>query len=697
MTSIAANNDKNNNNGKTRLQKTKRGMRRVDGQTFIVTFQKKKLEEFTTEEAIEVDVYCQTDSSTSKVVLSRTKDQDDNYVIDEAIKIIASKRKEKYENEKIKKREKAKNLFMEYLSTNSKDDKLLLEGAKLWPENLHIRVSLTSHYLKNGKLEMCIRHCKRLVTEARRNNNTSAAVFEELGTDISAIVSNAYKIMGDALVQVGEKKYKHAINAYVLSLRENESNAKARKALEQLRVSMNEKSEKDAEEKVEGSQDGLLDEEEEKKRKIIAAANVVGEIEDLLSHHQMVSRDTNFKFQCTMCGECCRQADNIFLSPTDIWRMARTPSLWKQFHIRTSMKLRKKFKKSFHWTVKNGLPICYLRPIKSETGRCHYSYPLYHVNGTLLSYDETVKEGLLEEEVYTPVKPEEYNLTEEEELAAMAKFQEDELDEINTIGVTEEKNEGSADDAGDDEDSEDYDDDTDDDEDDNNEGKSTGTDKVVNKKRKDKKKKGKSLPVSVLNSYNRQALGCALGEKNMPNMCAGYPIAKELSWADFWHVRETKEEKEQNADVYRTKRDHDGEKIVIVKTDACEGFYPDNMPRTQPFTNVNAVPAVAREQPLDDFIKHNDLDRRWEETDWFMKLIDEVSSSGIIDALNDDKEAKRNFQTKLVNIWFNPDKLANDKTIGLQGSWKTVARAVDAATKKLVDEFRAKYVLEQLD
>ena len=43
-----------------------------------------------------------------------------------------------------------------------------------------------------------------------------------------------------------------------------------------------------------------------------------------------------------------------------------------------------------------------------------------------------------------------------------------------------------------------------------------------------------------------------------------------------------------------------------------------------------------RNSSLDDFIKHNDLDRRWEETDWFMKLIDEVSSSGIIDALNDD-------------------------------------------------------------
>merc|ERR1712146_684584 len=153
-------------------------------------------------------------------------------------------------------------------------------------------------------------------------------------------------------------------------------------------------------------------------------ATAVAEIEDLLAHHQVVSRDVNFKFQCTMCGECCRQADNIFLTPTDIWRMARTPSLWKLFKIRTTLKLRQKFKKSFHWTVHNGLPICYLRPVKSSTGRCHYSYPLYHVDNKLLSYQETVDEGLLEEEVYVPVKPEEYNFTEEEEAAALAKLNE---------------------------------------------------------------------------------------------------------------------------------------------------------------------------------------------------------------------------------------------------------------------------------
>ena len=412
-----------------------------------------------------------------------------------------------------------------------------------------------------------------------------------------------------------------------------------------------------------------------------SAANVIGEIEDLLSHHQMVSRDTNFKFQCTMCGECCRQADNIFLSPTDVWRMARTPSLWKQFHIRTTMKLRQKFKKSFHWTLKNGLPICYLRPIKSESGRCHYSYPLYHIDGTLLSYDEVVEEGLMEEEVYTPVKPEEYNLTEEEEKAAMEKFRSEDLDAIDNIGVEKEGNNSSADDAGDDE-SDDYEN-----------INETKDGKVINKKRQSKKKKGKSLPVSVLNSYNRQALGCALGEKNMPNMCASYPLAKELSWADFWHVRETKEEKERRADAYNKKGGNDGEKIVIVKTDACEGFYPDNAPRTQPFTNVNPVPAVAREQPLDNFIQRNDLDRRWEENDWFMKLIDDVSNSGIIDSLNKHKDARRKFQSELVRIWFNPDKLAPEQTIGLQGSWKTVARAVENATRAIMNEYMGKYVL----
>ena len=413
----------------------------------------------------------------------------------------------------------------------------------------------------------------------------------------------------------------------------------------------------------------------------------MAEIEDLLAHHQMVSRDVNFKFQCTMCGECCRQADNIFLTPTDIWRMARTPSLWKLFKIRTTLKLRQKFKKSFHWTVHNGLPICYLRPVKSSTGRCHYSYPLYHVDNKLLSYQETVDEGLLEEEVYVPVKPEEYNFTEEEEAAALAKLNEQDMKDIENMGV-EQPEESSADDAGDDEDAFGSNDDE------NKEETKMDSTKASKKKKKGKKrtKEPASLPVSVLNSYGRQALGCSLGQKHMPNMCAGYPIAKELSWADFWHVRQTDKEGKREAKC-NTAKSGDGEKIVIVKTDACEGFYADDAPRTQPFSNVNPIPGVAEERPMDDFIKSNDLDRRWDENDWFMKLLDEVSKSGIMDRLQNNTEVRAKFQGSLARIWFDPDRLAAEKTVGLQGSWKTVARAVEDATKRIIDEYRQKYAL----
>ncbi len=36
-------------------------------------------------------------------------------------------------------------------------------------------------------------------------------------------------------------------------------------------------------------------------------------------------------------------------------------------------------------------------------------------------------------------------------------------------------------------------------------------------------------------SYGNPALGCRFGRDNMPTLCSTYPIAKELSWIDFWH------------------------------------------------------------------------------------------------------------------------------------------------------------------
>jgi hypothetical protein len=63
--------------------------------------------------------------------------------------------------------------------------------------------------------------------------------------------------------------------------------------------------------------------------------------------------------------------------------------------------------------------VCQLRPAKSKTGHCHFAYPLQRgKDGKVLSFAETKRLGLAD---YVPVHPSEYNLTEEEEAAALAK------------------------------------------------------------------------------------------------------------------------------------------------------------------------------------------------------------------------------------------------------------------------------------
>ena len=123
--------------------------------------------------------------------------------------MVAKQRSDKLEKEKAAAHDQAKDFFMEFLSNDSKDVSLLLKGARLWPENLHIRLALTGHYLKAGDFDKCVRHCKRLVTEARRKG--SASFFEELGADVPAIVSNAYKVMGDARWLKLERKSIHML------------------------------------------------------------------------------------------------------------------------------------------------------------------------------------------------------------------------------------------------------------------------------------------------------------------------------------------------------------------------------------------------------------------------------------------------------------------------------------------------------
>ena len=75
MTSIASSDAGDSKNKNPKMRGLKRGMRRVGGETFIATFKVKTMEEFTVEEALVVSVYCQTDSSTTSVVVHRTKEQ----------------------------------------------------------------------------------------------------------------------------------------------------------------------------------------------------------------------------------------------------------------------------------------------------------------------------------------------------------------------------------------------------------------------------------------------------------------------------------------------------------------------------------------------------------------------------------------------------------------------------------------------
>ena len=75
MTSIASSDAGDPKIKNPKMRGLKRGMRRVGGETFIATFKIKTMEEFTVEEALMVNVYCQTDSSTTNVVVHRTKEQ----------------------------------------------------------------------------------------------------------------------------------------------------------------------------------------------------------------------------------------------------------------------------------------------------------------------------------------------------------------------------------------------------------------------------------------------------------------------------------------------------------------------------------------------------------------------------------------------------------------------------------------------
>jgi hypothetical protein len=609
----------------------KRATRRVDGDSFIVTVAPTK------DGGVSLDVYRSSNSSNTIIVLYPEAGQSEKELVDLAVAQVCADTKASKAALAVQRRFNATRLHQ--IWSDGGDVAHLIEAVKLCPEHLHIRLSLAKVRFEMQQYTICISLCKRLVTQARL---PSATIFEEANESIAVLVSNAYTLMADALLQSGTGKKDRAINVYVLAIRENPANDMARSRLEAVRTP------------VPGSGSPAADPSKAPvPPKAQSVASTATDIEDLLDHHELVTRSKNFKFSCTMCGECCRNADNILLTPVDIWLMSRAPGMGNVHGVGTTMRLRSLFKSAFHWTVKDGLPVCYLRPLKAENNRCHFSYPLYRQGEKLLSYEELTKLGLTQEEEYTPVTADEYNITEDDLAMAAAATS---IEEADTCGNdADHEGESSAEEIED----------------------PAEPPRIAQK------------PDAVYNSYGRQALGCMFGMYNMPHMCTAYPIAKELSWADFWHARGQCAEETTAGD--------DGEKIVIVRTDACEAFFPDDQVRTQPFKSAEPMHASSKDQTLGEFIANNNLDERWKHTDSFMSLIEEVTDTGIMDQLKDHAALRSKFQKRLAAIWYNPDNLADKDSGHLKGGWRTVERAVKQCTRVLIADFKTKVELASED
>ncbi len=221
-------------------------------------------------------------------------------------------------------------------------------------------------------------------------------------------------------------------------------------------------------------------------------------LQDLTSmRYSSKQMDEEFQFSCTMCGECCRSADNILITPLDLFRMTRCASL-RGLNVTTTKQLlsHSRFKAALHFVLKDGLPIARLRPVKSSSGQCHFAYPLYSTTTTTTTT--------------TIANPSQLLSFEEQELL------------------------------------------------------STGGSSQI----------GAS---PVMNSRGRQALGCLLGPAAMPTMCASYPVAPELTEADFWHVRRqfwrTNKSNSTSSSSDLAEGWQEEEDMVIVHSTECEGFH----------------------------------------------------------------------------------------------------------------------------
>jgi len=207
-----------------------------------------------------------------------------------------------------------------------------------------------------------------------------------------------------------------------------------------------------------------------------------------------------------------------------------------------------------------------------------------------------------------------------------------------------------------------------------------------------------------INSYGKQALACMFGVKHMPTMCATYPMAREISWADFWHVND---DEATSADtvvgavnaasgsteiqIYTSRKERKEaqqlaqNKYVVVHAAGCEGFYPDGQSRTHAFPTESGQQDVAKEQTVEEFLTgDSNIAGRWNHNDWFLGLMQAVLKRGLDARLMSNFTLKRKFIEQLGKIWYNFDATSAGRSRPFK-SFARVKKSIEGLTWIVVD------------
>jgi hypothetical protein len=401
----------------------------------------------------------------------------------------------------------------------------------------------------------------------------------------------------------------------------------------------------------------------------------------------------------------------------------------------------------FHYTRRLGYPVCYLRPVKEveKKGHCHFAFPLYTTNKRQWHSEEAFGDGRSEEsagyDVYSPDKDcarvdaradNSLGSRGEEgkrELVSFAEyFQKSlarELKDDKSEALRTERGrytEGTG--CGDEEDAPEaecpeYD---------------SGEDADGGSDESSAASSDSGLDWNgVINGAGRQALGCMLGMNHMPTLCQSYPVAPELSQADFWHVRRVfwrdrlREASggEGGASVPSVagRRLAPGwqkeEQYVVVHAPACEGFSAgeagNSVETRHHLTPVRngiyqspdddaLLPAItieedgteSKQEPrhaappkstpsIAQFLGDN-LMERWEETQWFLAMIEDISAYLPMELLT-NHAVTLVYVNRLAHIWYNFDALQSAKSRPYK-TYRRLKRDIETLTWTLVKETR---------